>query len=112
VATLPRAARPSVKVVFALPNGSLNVSLRPEIAGAGDLRLVSPLGTFGDDGAYLIVRDPGTTSASVRRIPIVERFDVYLDAEGVLRTDHVLRLWRMPVVRLHYRLAPAPSSTG
>jgi hypothetical protein len=40
----------------------------------------------------------------VRRVPIAERFDVYLDPEGVLRCDHDVRLWRIPVIQLHYRL--------
>jgi hypothetical protein len=34
----------------------------------------------------------------------VERFDVYVDADGVLRCDHDLRLWQLPVLGLHYRL--------
>ena len=29
---------------------------------------------------------------------------MYVDEEGVLRTDHELRLWSAPVVRLHYKL--------
>jgi len=24
--------------------------------------------------------------------------------EGILRTDHMLTLWRIPVLRLHYRI--------
>lgn len=38
------------------------------------------------------------------RVPLHESFHLYLDGEGVLRTDHVLRLWRRTVVRLHYKL--------
>ena len=36
--------------------------------------------------------------------PIHERFHVYVDGEGVLRTDHELRMWAATVVRLHYKL--------
>lgn len=102
--TLPGRHQPSVRVVFPLPNGSVTVFLRPELTAGGNLRLVSPLGRFGDDGAYLIVRDDDGSSAWVRRIPLDERFDVFVDDEGVLRTDHDLRLWRLPVIWLHYRL--------
>jgi hypothetical protein len=93
-----------VRVVFPLPNGSVTVFLRPELTTGGNLCLISPLGRFGDDGAYLIVRDDDGYSAWVRRIPLNERFDVFVDDEGVLRTDHDLRLWRLPVIWLHYRL--------
>ena len=103
-AALPGRDQPSVRVVFPLPNGSVTVLLRPEPTGDGNLRLVSPLGRFGDDGAYLVVRDHTTTAAWVRRAPLAERFDVYLDPEGVLRCDHDVRLWRIPVIQLHYRL--------
>ena len=63
----------------------------------------SPIGQFGDDGAYLIVR-AGGHSAFVRRVPLAEQFRVYVDDEGTLRTDHALNLWSIPVIRLHYRL--------
>jgi hypothetical protein len=50
-------------------------------------------------------------------VPIHETFRVYVD-EGILRTDHVLRLWSAPVIRLHYKLVPdrtwgaSPKSTS
>jgi hypothetical protein len=109
VAQLPNPPTPSVRVVFPLPNGSLAVFLRPAVDASGALLLTSPLGSFGDDGAYLIVRGDGT-SAAVRRVPLAERFRVYVDDEGTLRTDHALDLWSMPVLRLHYRLEPKPDS--
>jgi hypothetical protein len=48
------------------------------------------------------VRDRGRYFA--RRVPVHETFDLYVDGEQVLRTDHVLRMWNMPAVRLHYKL--------
>jgi hypothetical protein len=48
------------------------------------------------------VRDGGGHYA--RRIPVHETFDVYVDDEQVLRTDHVLTVWNMAAVRLHYKL--------
>ncbi|MCP2251454.1 hypothetical protein LY13_000182 [Prauserella aidingensis] len=103
--TLPGSDQPRVRVVFPLPNGSLTVLLRPAASTTGGLRLVSPLGGFGDDGAYLVVRADDEVRAWVRRIPLHERFEVFVDDEGVLRTDHALHLWRIPVLALHYRMA-------
>jgi hypothetical protein len=102
--TLPGRDQPSVRVVFPLPNGSVTVFLRPEVTSGGGLRLVSPLEPFGGDGAYLVVCDRPGASAWVRRVPIVERFDLYVDDEGILRTNHWLRLWSLPVIDLHYRI--------
>ncbi len=101
---LPGAARRSIRVVFPLPRGSISVFLRPENAPGGGLRLSSPLGNFGDDGAYLLVGSSNGLKAWVRRAPIPETFDVYVDEDGVLRADHALHLWTLPVVRFHYRI--------
>ena len=50
------------------------------------------------DGAYVVVPDRAARAA---RAPRHETFHVYLDAHGVLRTDHELWLWSDPAVRLH-----------
>lgn len=105
-ARLPGARRPSVRVVFPLPNGSCTVLLRPEVAGDGSLHLWSSAGAFGDDGAYLVVRPAGGPVGWARRVPIHEHFHVFVDDVGVLRCDHELRLRRAEVLRLHYRLDP------
>jgi hypothetical protein len=107
VETAPGADRPSVRVVFPLPNGRLVVLLRPDVAADGALLLTSVHGRWGDDGAYLVVQPGGRGRAWARRIPVHERFRVFVDDEGVLRTDHRIDLWRLPVLRLHYRLDPA-----
>jgi hypothetical protein len=105
VVQLPNTRAPSIRVVFPLPNGSVTVFLRPSVDGSGALTLTSPIAGFGDDGAYLIVRDD-QERASVRRVPLAETFRVYVDDEGTLRTDHALDLWSIPVIRFHYRLEP------
>lgn len=102
-ATLPGAAQPSVRVVFPLPFGSLLVFLAPTADGSGGLLLNSPIGRFGSDGAYLVLRRTDG-SLNARRLPIAERFHVYLDGDRTLRTDHSIRLWTVPVLRLHYRM--------
>lgn len=108
VRTLRGAAQPSVHVAFPLESGNVQVFLRPAVLPGGALELRSPAGSFGQDGAYVVVRVGGRAHAA--RAPIHEVFRVYVDDEGVLRTDHVLRLWSATVVRLHYKLVRAPGS--
>ncbi len=103
VATLPGSAQPSVRVVFPLPLGSVQVFLRPSADGKGGLHLRSPLGPFGTDGAYLVLERNGD-SLNARRIPLNEHFHLFVDRDGDVRCDHRLRLWNIPAVRLHYRL--------
>lgn len=100
--TLPGADRPSIHVTFPLEEGNVQVFLQPRQRPGGGLQLVSPAGPWGADGAYVLVRDRGRHYA--RRIPVHETFDLYVDDEQVLRTDHVLTVWNLPAVRLHYRL--------
>ncbi len=67
--TLPCADRPSVRVVFPLPNGSVTVLLRPEVRSDGALILSSPVGSFGSDGAYLVVAQPDRNQAGPGECP-------------------------------------------
>ena len=106
VQTPPGGDRPSVRVVFPLPRGRLVVLLRPDVAADGALLLTSTQGRWGDDGAYLVVQRRDRDRGWARRIPVHEQFRVFVDDEGVLRTDHRIDLWRVPVLRLHYRLDP------
>lgn len=99
--TLPGADRPSVHVAFPLESGNVQVFLRPSALDDGGLLLESPSGRFGEDGAYVVVRDGRAHAA---RVPLHETFHVYVDGHGVLRTDHELRLWGASAVRLHYKL--------
>lgn len=108
VTRLPGADRPSVHVSFPLEQGNVQVFLRPEVGPGGSLLLHSPRGRFGGDGAYVVVRFGRDTWAA--RLPLHERFHVFEDAEGVLRTDHDLALGRARAMRLHYRLEPRDGS--
>lgn len=101
---LPGSDRPSVHVAFPLEAGNVQVFLRPRVLPGGALELRSASGRFGEDGAYVVVEDGGGRTHAARA-PIHEVFRVYVDREGVLRTDHDLRLWSAGVVKLHYRLA-------
>jgi hypothetical protein len=74
----------------------------------GGLHLRSPLGRFGTDGAYLVLRRRNGVM-NARRVPIAEHFHLYVDDEENVRTDHSLKLWNIPAVRLHYRLTRMPA---
>jgi hypothetical protein len=100
---LPGCDQPSVHVAFPLESGNVQVFLRPSAQADGSLVLSSPPGAFGSEGAYVVVRGGGGEAHAVR-VPIHERFHIYRDHRGVLRTDHELRLHRALVLRLHYRL--------
>jgi hypothetical protein len=102
---LPGSDQPSVHVAFPLESGNVQVFLRPSVQADGSLVLSSPSGAFGDNGAYVTVRDGREAYAA--HVPIHERFHVYRDHRGVLRTDHELRLYRALVLRLHYRMESA-----
>ncbi len=95
-------------VTFPLEEGNVQVFLRPSVLPDGSLELSSPAGEFGADGAYVVVRDPRRADRTdhAARAPIHERFRVYVDGEGVLRTDHELRVFNATAVRLHYKLEP------
>jgi len=103
ITQLPLPRGPSVRVMFPLPNGSLAIFLEPSVDAEGALHLTSPIARFGDNGAYLIV-ERGPAMVSVRRVPLFERFRVFLDNEGILRADHAVDLGPIPTLRLHYRL--------
>lgn len=104
IMTIPGAASPSVRVVFPLPNGSMTVFLRPSNTGGGALTLSSPLGRFGEHGAYLLVKAGDASHVRVRRVPIVETIDVYADEDDVLRAHHDIRLYQLSAVTLRYRI--------
>lgn len=100
--TLPGADRPSVHVTFPLEAGNLQVFLQPRNRPDGRLELASPRGPWGSDGAYVTVHDGGRDFA--RRVPLHESFQLYVDDEGTLRTDHVVRVGPATALRLHYKL--------
>lgn len=110
IVNLPSSGHPAIRVVFPLPNGSITVLLRPENDQGGQLRLVSDGSLWGEPGAYLVVRGPGHNVWS-KRVPLPERFEVYVDDEGVLRTDHHLRFLRWGVLQMHYRIERITSSS-
>lgn len=103
VCNVPRHADPCVKVVFPLPNGNAMVIMRATEGDDGSLLLSSSGGGFGDAGFYFTVHDAkGNVWARCVRT-FRESIHVYASDKDV-RADHVLSLWRMTFLRLHYRL--------
>jgi hypothetical protein len=95
---------PCVKVSFPLPGGSSTVFLRPEAQPDGSFKLISSGARFGDPGFYRMV-ELDAEHWAVRYIRTLrEIFHVYLDRQGVLRTDHVVHFLGLTPLRLHYKL--------
>lgn len=103
---LPDEAGPSVKVTFPC-RGSANVYLNPVAHPDGSFGLVSSGSTFGRTGFYRMI-DGGPDHYIVRHVrSLREVFHVYVDAEGVLRTDHTVFFLGLSIIRLHYKMTRA-----
>ena len=116
VATPPGAGGPCVKTVFPLPNGAAVVLLRPTAPGDGSLELISDGRRFGDPGFYFTVSRPDGTAVARHLRVFRERIRVYPagagetgsgeTGAGEVRADHVMTLWGLRCLHLHYRMRP------
>jgi hypothetical protein len=108
ICRIPGYAKPCVKVVFPLPNGNAIVVMKPECHVDGSISLTSAGNGFGDPGFYFTVhgRDGKTWARYVRAMQ--EKITVYPAEPNAPRADHVLWFWRMPFLRLHYRMVQKP----
>jgi len=102
--TVPEYDGRCVKVSFPVPRGSSTVFLRPEALPDGSFKLISQGKQFGDSGFYRLI-ERGRDFYQVRYLKTLhEVFHVYVDGEGVLRTDHSIRYLGVQVMRLHYKI--------
>lgn len=109
---VPGHDSPCVKVSFPVPRGSSTVFLRPEAMADGSFKLISQGRKFGDSGFYRLV-ERGTKCYQVRYLSTLhEVFHVFVDKEGVLRTDHSIRYLGLPVMRLHYKIMRKDEGRG
>ncbi|MCU1243074.1 MAG: hypothetical protein JWO71_3800 [Candidatus Acidoferrum typicum] len=100
---LPDETGPCVKVTFPC-RGSANVYLNPVAHEDGSFGLVSSGSAFGRTGFYRMI-DGGPDHYIVRHVrSLRELFHVYVDAEGVLRTDHSVFFLGLAIIRLHYKM--------
>jgi len=110
IAKLPEEDGPCVKVTFPC-YGSSNVYLRPCGYEDGSFGLVSTGAGFGRSGFYRIV-EAGKDAWRVRNFKTLhEIFRVYVDEEGILRTDHEIRFVGISILRLHYKMTRKPTAT-
>jgi hypothetical protein len=108
---VPGELNPCVKVTFPC-DGSANVYLSPVAHPDGSFGLDSSGSAWGRSGFYRIVRS-GRGHRRVRYIKTLhELFHVYMDDEGVLRTEHKISFLGLTIIRLHYKMSPAPSRVG
>ena len=93
-----------VRVVFPLPNGNAIVIMRPIAHSDGSLTLISSGDRFGDPGFYFTVHDANDAMHARYVRSFRETIHVYGAPEGGVRADHVLTIWGLTFLRLHYRL--------
>lgn len=108
ITRVPGEENPCVKVTFPC-RGSANVYLRPVQHADGSFGLDSSGSAFGRSGFYRIVAS-GPGHRRVRYVKTLhELFRVYVDAEGVLRTDHTISFLGITILRLHYKMTLLPA---
>jgi hypothetical protein len=108
---IPGEPNPCVKVTFPC-DGSANVYLRPVAHPDGSFGLDSSGSAWGRSGFYRIVRS-GADHRRVRYVKTLhELFHVYVDGENVLRTEHTITFLGLTIIRLHYKMSPAPAHTS
>jgi len=108
---VPGEPNPCVKVTFPC-DGSANVYLAPVAHLDGSFGLDSSGSAWGHSGFYRIVR-AGTDGRRVRYVKTLhELFHVYVDEEGVLRTEHTISFLGLTIIRLHYKMSLAPTYSG
>lgn len=101
--------RRCAKIVFPLPRGNATVIMAPSVDDDGGLDLVSRGERFGHPGFYFLLRDSRSRHWAQYIRSFRERITVYVDGDGSLRADHALSLWGLTALRLHYKIAAAPT---
>jgi hypothetical protein len=104
VCRAPGRAMPCVKVVFPLPNGNAIVLMKAEAHADGSLSVTSSGERFGDSGFYFVVQSEGGRARARYVRSLQETIHVYAAEEGSARADHVLWIWGIQFLRLHYRM--------
>jgi hypothetical protein len=111
ITQVPGDADPCVKVTFPC-RGSANVYLCPIAHADGSFGLDSSGGTFGRSGFYRLI-GAGPDRWRVRYVKTLhELFHVYVDEEGILRTDHTISFLGLTILRLHYKMSCVSAAHG
>ncbi len=93
-----------IKVVFPLPNGNCTVIMTPTVGDDCSLLLQSKGDKFGDPGFYFTLRKPDGSYHARFLKTMRETIHVYEDTNSVLRTDHLLTIWKRKFLKLHYKI--------
>jgi hypothetical protein len=103
----PGEAGPCVRVIFPLPRGSSTVLLRPSLGPGGSFNLSSDGGRFGEAGYYRAHQGRDGARRARYVLALKEDFRLWLGPDGLVRTDHRVRFFRLPILRLRYILTRA-----
>ncbi|MBZ0280136.1 MAG: hypothetical protein K8L97_05315 [Anaerolineae bacterium] len=104
VCRIPGCASMCIKVVFPLPNGNGIVIMKPEVHKDGSFSVISSGHQFGDPGFYFTVHRSAKQIYARYVRPLREHIHVYETGSGDVRANHVLTLWGLTFLKLHYRL--------
>lgn len=100
----PRVNYNCIKVVFPLPNGNCTVIMTPTVGDNGSLKLVSIGEGYGGPGFYFTIKKSEGVFYAKFLKTMRETIHVYEDSVGILRTDHLLTIWKRTFLKLHYKI--------
>jgi hypothetical protein len=103
----PGEAGPCVRVIFPLPGGSSTVLFRPSLGPGGSFKISSDGRRFGEAGYYRAHQSRDGTRRARYVLALKEDFHLWVAPDGLVRTDHRVRFFRLPILRLRYILTPA-----
>jgi len=107
ICNVPGFPNPCIKVVFPLPNGNAIVLMRPEVHKEdGSFSVTSAGRSFGDPGFYFTLHDEHGLAWARYVRSMQETIRVYAAESGHTRADHILWIWGVEFLRLHYRMRP------
>lgn len=104
VCRVPGHQHPCVKVVFPLPNGYAIVMMEVEVHPDGSFSVKSAGNRFGEPGFYFVVHAAAGIIFARYIRSLKESIHVYPGESQTVRADHVLWLWGLRFLRLHYRM--------
>ncbi len=100
---LPKLDERVMKVIFPLPNGNGSVIMQKNVLEDGSFLIASKGKEFGESGFYFYLTN-GKQHWGNHIKSLHEFIHVFVDGKGVLRTDHVLKLFNMTFLTLHYKM--------
>ena len=104
VCNVPGYGGTCVKVVFPLPNGNATVIMKPDENSDDSVSLISSGDQFGDPGFYFLVANRDGTAVARYVRGMRESIRVYAAESSSVRADHILKLFGITFLRLHYRM--------